>query len=213
MARNTNTDPTPQGTEGERAQASSDAEPTEDRPEYRNPTAVEGPLGTRPAVMNEAGEVGYGEPPPIGALVGEMHAFDPSKSTPAERYNPDRHELTPGQLHDANFNVSIDQGRPEDTSHMRDARRVPDPKDRSDLQDFPSQSTGDGVYVTNEAGAVHTVPGDWVTEDVVAGKVNGVRVRGNPGFRYSSDEEVQAYDEEFGAKEEGAEVQVKHVQA
>jgi hypothetical protein len=208
MARNTNTDPTPSDA------TASDAEPTETpQREYRSPTAVEGPLGTKPAVMNEAGEVGYGEPPPIGALVGEMHAFDPSKSTPAERYNPDRHELSPGQLHDANFNVSIDQGRPEDTSHMRNARRVPDPRDRSDLQDFPTQSTGDGVYVTNEAGAVHTVPGDWVTEDVVAGQVNGVRVRGNAGFRYANDDEIQAYKDEFDPKEEGAEVQVKHVQA
>lgn len=178
MARQSNTEPTP------------DKEGTQENP---------APDESKVPKMNEAGEVGLGEAPEVGSSeAGTMFPFNPADSTPAERLNPDRRELSPGELHDAAFHASIDQGRPKDESLVAQARRVPDPKNRADLQDFPSQSTGDGVYITNSKGATHTVPGDWVTED----SVGNVRLRGNLGYRWATDEEIQAYRDEFDPKPE-----------
>jgi hypothetical protein len=86
-------------------------------------------------------------------------------------------------------------GDPSAANEMRNARRdnAPDPTPEQKA-DFPVQSTGDAVWITNRNGGTHSVPGDWVTED----DMGVVRVRGNLGYRYASDEEVSEAREAQG---------------
>lgn len=67
----------------------------------------------------------------------------------------------------------------------RDQDPDPAPEDKVDFI-VNAIDAGEPIWITNRNGGTHSVPADWVTED----EVGVVRVRGNGGYRFATQDEI-----------------------
>jgi hypothetical protein len=81
----------------------------------------------------------------------------------------------------------------------RDQSDNPAPEDKADFI-VKAIEAGDPIWITNKNGGTHTVPAEWVTED----EVGVVRVRGNGGYRFATQDEIDDSMDEQGLESDGS---------
>jgi len=67
----------------------------------------------------------------------------------------------------------------------------------------------EAVFVTNNKGTTHNVPGEWVLDDETSPFEGAVTVRGNAGYRRSTEDEIDKWHDDQGldndVRDEGVE--------